>query len=122
MAKESTSFVSLLAAAVVAVTGLVPVLWLLTSPAEESVVEEVVVSDATTTSSEFTTVVVEPVPELEVDELDPSIVRILQANGYAELTGQPTLDEQLPDAVTRVLIEQGAVLTVVEQDPAGEEG
>ena len=122
MAKESTSFVSLLAAAVVAVAGLVPVIWLLSSPAEDSVVEEVVVSDPTTTSSEFTTVVVEPVPELEVDELDPSIVRVLQANGYAELTSQPTLDEQLPDAVTRVLIEHGAVLTVVEEDPASEDG
>jgi hypothetical protein len=122
MAKESTSFVSLLAAAVVAVAGLVPVIWLLTSPAEDSVVEEVVVSDPTTTSSEITTVVVEPIPELEVDELDPSIVRVLQANGYAELTGQPTLDEELPDAVTRVLIDNGAVLTVVEEDPSREEG
>ena len=122
MSKESTSFVSLLAAAVVAIAGLVPVIWLLTSPAEDSVVEEVVVSDPTTTSSEITTVVVEPIPKLEVDELDPSIVRVLQANGYAELTGQATLDEELPDAVTRVLIDNGAVLTVVEQDPTSEEG
>lgn len=122
MAKESTSFVSLLAAAVVAIAGLVPVIWLLTSPAEDSVVEEVVVSDPTTTSPEITTVVVEPIPKLEVDELDPSIVRVLQANGYAELTGQATLDEELPDAVTRVLIDNGAVLTVVEQDPTSEEG
>ena len=121
MAKESTSFVSLLAALVVAVTGLIPVIWLLSSPAEESVVEEVVVSQSTTTSPEVTTVVVEPIPELEVDELDPSIVRILQANGYAELAGQPSLDEQLPDAVTRLLIDRGAVLTVVEEAPADEE-
>ena len=122
MAKESTSFVSLLAAAVVAVTGLVPVIWLLTSPAEESVVAEVVVSETTTTTPEVTTVAVEPVPVLEVDELDPSIVRVLQANGYAELAGQPTLSEELPDAVTRLLIERGAVLTVVEEDPVSEEG
>ena len=122
MAKESTSFVSLLAAAVVAIAGLVPVIWLLTSPAEDSVVEEVVVSDPTTTSPEITTVVVEPIPKLEVDELDPSIVRVLQANGYAELTGQATLAEELPDAVTRVLIDNGAVLTVVEQDSTSEEG
>lgn len=122
MAKESTSLVSLLAALVVAVAGLVPVIWLLSSPAEESVVEEVVVSEITTTSSAITTVVVEPIPELVVDELDPSIVRVLQANGYAELAAEPTLDEELPDAVTRLLIERGAVLTVVEEDPATEEG
>ena len=122
MAKESTSFVSLLAAAVVAVTGLIPVVWLLSSPAEESVVEQVVVGEPTTTSAEVTTVVVEPIPELDVDELDPAIVRVLQANGYAEFTGQPALDEELPDAVTRLLIERGAVLTVVEEDPAGEGG
>ncbi len=120
MAKESTSLVSLLAAVVVAVAGLVPVIWMLTSPAEESVVEEVVVSESTTTFADVTTVVIEPVPELDVDELDPAIVRVLQANGYAELAGQPTLDEELPDAVTRLLIERGAVLTVVEEDP--EEG
>lgn len=122
MAKESTSLVSLLAALVVAVAGLVPVIWLLSSPAEESVVEEVVVSEITTTSAAITTVVVEPIPELVVDELDPSIVRVLQANGYAELAAEPTLDEELPDAVTRLLIERGAVLTVVEEDPAAEEG
>lgn len=122
MAKESTSLVSLLAALVVAVAGLVPVIWLLSSPAEESVVEEVVVSEITTTSAAITTVVVEPIPELVVDELDPSIVRVLQANGYAELAAEPTLDEELPDAVTRLLIERGAVLTVVEEDPATEEG
>jgi len=122
MAKESTSLVSLLAALVVAVAGLVPVIWLLSSPAEDSVVEEVVVSEITTTSSTITTVVVEPIPELIVDELDPSIVRVLQANGYAELAAEPTLDEELPDAVTRLLIERGAVLTVVEEDPATEEG
>ncbi len=120
MAKESTSLVSLLAAVVVAVAGLVPVIWMLTSPAEESVVEEVVVSESTTTFADVTTVVIEPVPELDVDELDPAIVRVLQANGYAELAGQPALDEELPDAVTRLLIERGAVLTVVEEDP--EEG
>lgn len=122
MAKESTSLVSLVAALVVAVTGLVPVVWLLSSPAEESVVEEVVVSEITTTSAAITAVVVEPVPELVVDELDPSIVRVLQANGYAELVAEPTLDEDLPDAVTRLLIERGAVLTVVEEDPTTEEG
>ena len=30
---------------------------------------------------------------------------------------QIALDEELPDAVTRLLIERGAVLTVVEEDP-----
>ena len=123
MAKESSSAVSMLAAVVVAVTGLIPVVWLLTSPAEQSVVEsEVVVEQSTTTSPEVTTVIVEPIPVLDVDELDPAIVRVLQANGYAELAGTPDLENVLPDAVTRVLIENGAVLTVVEEDPIAEEG
>ncbi len=123
MAKESNSYVSLLAAVVVAVTGLIPVIWLLTSPAQESVVEEeVAVVQSTTTSAEVTTVVAEPIPELNVAELDPSIVRVLQANGYAELAGEPELGDELPDAVIRLLIERGAVLTVVEDEPATEEG
>ena len=102
MADRSTSFVSLLAAVVVAVTGLIPVIWLLSSPAEESVVE--------------------PVPDLDVAGLDPAVVRVLQANGYAELIGQAGLEADLPDAVTRVLIERGAVLTVVEDQPTAGEG
>lgn len=122
MARESSNIVSLVAAAVVAVTGLIPVIWLMTSPAEESVVEgDVAVVDSTTTSPEVT-VVVEPIPQLDVDGLDPAVVRVLQANGYAELTGQSTLDGQLPDAVTRLLIERDVVLTVVEEAPNPEEG
>jgi hypothetical protein len=113
---------------VVAVAGLIPVIWLLTSPAEDSVAPEgVAVAETTATSPEVTTVVVEPIPELTVDELDPAIVRVLQANGYAEQLGQAGLEGVLPDAVTRLLIERGAVLTVVEGDPgslgdAAEEG
>lgn len=122
MADRSTSFVSLLAAVVVAITGLIPVIWLLSSPAEESVVEEVAVVPSTAPPAPVTEVVVEPIPELEVDELDASIVRVLQANGYAEQVGEPGLEAELPDAVMRVLIEHGAVLTVVEEDPAPEEG
>ncbi len=118
MAEKSSSAVSLLAALVVALTGLIPVVWLLTSPDERSVMEGTVV-ETTTTVPEVTTVVVEPVPELDVDELDPSIVRVLQANGYAELAAEPELGAELPEAVTRLLIERGAVLTVVEEDPSG---
>ena len=122
MAARSSSFVSLLAAGVVAVTGLVPVIWLLTSPAEVSEVEErVAVEQSTTTPPEVTTAVVDPIPELEVDELHPSIVQVLQANGYADLAGEPDLGAELPDAITRVLIEHGAVLTVVEDIPAAGE-
>ena len=123
MAERSSSFVSLLAAVVVAVTGLIPVIWLLTSPVEESVVEEgAAVEQTTTAPPEVTTVVVDPIPDLEVDELDPSIVRVLQANGYAELAGERDLGAELPDAITRVLIDNDTVLTVVEDDPATEEG
>ena len=121
MAEKSSSLVSLLAALVVAVTGLVPVIWLLTSPAEQSVVEGEVAVESTTTTSPEVIVVVEPVPELEVDELDPAVTRVLQANGYASLAGEPDLENQLPSAVTRVLIDNGAVLTVVEDGPAEEE-
>ena len=121
MVQRSSSFVSLLAAAVVAVTGLIPVIWLLTSPAEQSIAEEgVAVEESTTAPPEVTTVVVEPVPVLEVDELDPAVVRVLQANGYAELAAEPDLDTELPDAITRVLIDKNAVLTVVEDDPGAE--
>ncbi len=117
MADRSNSFVSLLAAVVVAVTGLIPVVWLLTSPEPASVVEEgVVVESSTTTSPEITTVVVEPIPTLDVDDLDPAVVRVLQANGYAELTTESELTT-LPEAVTRVLIENEAVLTVVDDTP-----
>jgi hypothetical protein len=120
---ERTTFVSLLAALVVALTGLIPVVWLLTSPAEDTVTEgEVAVVQSTTTSPVVSTVVVEPIPELDVDELEPAVVRVLQANGYAELVGEVGLDNELPDAVTRLLIERNAVLTVVEEDPAAEEG
>ena len=121
MADRSTSFVSLLAAVVVAITGLIPVIWLLTSPAETSVVDEVVVVESTATPPAGTVIVVEPIPELDVAELDPSIVRVLQANGYAERIGESGLESELPDAVTRVLIDHGAVLTVVEDDPNPEE-
>lgn len=120
---ERTTFVSLLAALVVALTGLIPVVWLLTSPAEDTVTEgEVAVVQSTTTSPDVSTVVVEPIPELDVDELEPAVVRVLQANGYAELISEVGLDNELPDAVTRLLIERNAVLTVVEEDPAAEEG
>ena len=122
MADRSTSFVSLLAAAVVAIAGLVPVIWMLSSPAETSVVDGVAVVETTATPVAETVVVVEPIPDLNVDELDPSIVRVLQANGYAELMGEPGLEDQLPDAVTRVLIDNGAVLTVVEEGPVPTEG
>ena len=123
MADRSTSLVSLLAAVVVAVTGLIPVIWLLSSPAEESVVDEAAVVETTAAPPPVTTVVFEPVPDLDVEELDPAVVRVLQANGYAELIGQPGLEEDLPDAVTRILIEHGAVLTVVEDQPtAAEDG
>ena len=125
MADRSNSFVSLLAAVVVAVTGLIPVVWLLTSPEPTSVVEEgVVVESSTTTAPEVTTVIAEPIPTLEVDELNPAVVRVLQANGYAELTAESELTT-LPEAVTRVLIENEAVLTVVEDttvDAPGEGG
>jgi flagellar basal body-associated protein FliL len=123
VAERSSSLVSLLAALVVAVTGLIPVIWLLTSPSEEPVVEgEVAVEQSTTTSPEVTTVVVEPIPELEVDELDPSVVRVLHANGYAEIAGEPDLETELTEAISRVLIEREAVLTVVEADPVTEGG
>lgn len=120
---ERTSLVSLVAALVVAIAGLIPVIWMLASPAEDSVDEgEVVVVATTTTQPGSTTVVVEPIPELDVEDLDPAVVRVLQANGYAELVGEPGLEEDLPDAVARLLIERGAVLTVVEEAPATEEG
>ena len=122
---ERTSLVSLLAALAVAVAGLIPVIWLLASPAEEMADEgEVVVVEVTTTTQpETPTVIVEAVvPELHVQDLDPAVVRVLQANGYAELVGEPSLEDQLPDAVARVLIERGAVLTVVEEGPNTEEG
>jgi len=115
MAEKSSSTVSLLAALVVALTGLIPVIWLLTSPAEK--VEGAVV--ATTTTAPEVTTVVEPVPELDIDELDPSIVRVLQANGYAELAGESDLGSDLPDAITRVLIQNDAVLTIVAE-PSGD--
>lgn len=122
MAKESSSIVSLVAAAVVAVAGLVPVIWFMTSPAEDSVVEgDVAVVESPTTSPEAT-VSVEAIPQLDVDGLDPAIVRVLQANGYAELAGRGSLDEELPSAVTRLLIERGVVLTVVEEAPSQEGG
>jgi hypothetical protein len=124
MAEKSNSFASLLAALVVAVTGLIPVAWLLTAPQAEPVVEgEVAVeTSATTSTPPVTTVVVASVPELDVQELDPSVVRVLQANGYAELAPEAEVAADLPPSVTRVLIDNGAVLTVVEQDPTPGEG
>ena len=120
MAKESSSIVSLVAAAVVGVTGLIPVIWLMTSPAEDSVVEREAAVVESTTTLPAVAVVAETMPELEVEELDPAIVRVLQANGYAELTARDSLEEQLPEAVTRLLIERGVVLTVVDDPPTSE--
>ncbi len=118
MADKPSSFVSLLAALVIAVTGLIPVVWLLTTPsAEPAGAGEVVVEETTTTPPPPTTMVVATVPELRVDELNRSIVRVLQANGYAQLTTESDIATDLPQAVTRVLIDHGAVLTVVEGDP-----
>jgi hypothetical protein len=120
---ERTSIASMLAAAVVAVAGLVPVVWLLASSGGDTGAQDAVAEVPTTSRAPVvTTVVVDPVADLEVAELDPSIVRVLQANGYAELLGESGLDNELPDAVTRVLIDHGAVLTVVEGDPAATEG
>ena len=119
-AKESSSLVSLAAAAVVAVTGLIPAIWLMSSPIEEPGGEGVAVVEPTTTIPETT--VVEPIATLKIDELDPAVVRVLQANGYAQHTGQASLDEELPAAVTQVLVDRGVVLTVVEESPVAEEG
>jgi len=58
-----------------------------------------------------TTVVSEP---LLIEGLDPSVVRALQVDGSAQVL---TDDEManLPPAVTRILIEHGAALTVEYQ-------
>jgi len=122
--KDSSSALSLLAALVIGVTGLIPVAWLLTSPTEQTVAEEeaVVVETTTTTSPEATTVIVEEVPSLDVDELDPAVVRVLQANGYADLAAESEIGGELPEAVTQVLIDRGAVLTVVEDNTQPGEG
>jgi hypothetical protein len=116
MADRPSGFVSLLAALVIAVTGLIPVVWLLTTPSAAPA--DTAVATTTTTSSEVpSTTLASTVPELQVDELDPSVVRVLQANGYAELAPESDVATDLPPAVTRVLIDHGAVLTVVEGDP-----
>lgn len=119
MAEKSTSYVSVLAALVIGISGLIPVAWLLTAPSTEPAVaaDEVVVETSTTTSLPETTVVVSTVPELNVDELNPAVVRVLQANGYAELAPESDVSADLSPAITRVLIDRGAVLTVVEEDP-----
>jgi hypothetical protein len=124
MAEKSTNHVSLLAALVIGITGLIPVAWLLTTPSAEPAVaaEEVVVETSITTSPPETTVAVSDVPELNVDELDASIVRVLQANGYAELAPEADVSADISPAITRVLIDRGAVLTVVEEDPTSGEG
>jgi hypothetical protein len=118
MSERSTGMASLLAAAIVTIAGLVPVIWLLSSPSETSVVpEDVAVVTTTTATVPATTVYVEPVPPLDVAGLDPAVARVLQANGYAEKLGEAGLQDQLPDAVVRVLIDHDAVLTVVEDGP-----
>lgn len=118
MSERSTGMASLLAAAIVTIAGLVPVIWLLSSPSDTSIVpEDVAVVTTTTATVPPTTIYVEPVPQLDVAGLDPSVVRVLQANGYAEKLGETGLEGQLPDAVLRVLIDHDAVLTVVEDGP-----
>ncbi len=113
----------MLAALVVAVMGVIPMAWLLTTPQQDpaSQAATAATTAATTTSTTLstpsTTMVVATVPELDVTELDASVVRVLQANGYAELTPESDVATELPPAVTRVLIDRGAVLTVVEGDP-----
>ena len=122
-AKQSNGLVSLLAAVVVGVTGLIPVIWLLTTPEADSVVaEETVVEQATTTAPVATTLIYEAVPTLDVDELDPAITRVLQANGYADVALESDVEAQLSPAVTRVLIDHNAVLAVVEDGAPGGEG
>ncbi len=119
MSADNKSLTSLFAAALVMITGLIPAVWLLSGATEADVVQEYAEPLVETAVAET---IVETPPELAVDGLSPEIVRVLQANGYAGLMNEGDFDEELPPAVTRVLIDHDAVLTVVEEDTAGEEG
>jgi hypothetical protein len=114
----------MVAALVVTLAGLIPAAALLTAsePAEDLTQEIQEQQQETAEQGPVTETVVEAPPEITVDELAPEIVRVLQANGYAGLVDEAAIGADLPTSVLKVLIDNDAVLTVVEEPPPAEEG
>lgn len=122
MSGDKKSLTSVFAAALVMIAGLLPAVWLLGADRNQDIDEYAEPLIETTVEQTISETVVDVPPELDVDGLSPAIVRVLQANGYAGLMSDGDFDEELPPAVTRVLIDHDVVLTVVEEDTSVEEG
>ncbi len=117
----ATGAASIVAAIVVTLAAIVPMLLLLPD-AEDPIPAPVAepTSSTTTTVPEPVEVVVPPTP-IEVEGLPESVTRVLQASGYASELG-PDGEQVLPDAVLQVLIDNDVVLTVVEDAEPTEQG
>jgi len=107
----------------VAFIGVLPLLWLITRADAANLdpaPEPVAVADPAPRSIDS------PVPQPVVDAagLSPSIVKVLEAGGFARATGRTELETQLAPAVLEVLIADGVVLTVPDDAAAagGAEG
>ncbi len=119
----ATGAASIVAAIVVTLAAIVPMLLLLPDaedPLPAPVAEATSSTTTTTTLPEPVEVVVPPTP-IEVEGLPESITRVLQASGYASEIG-PDGEQVLPDAVLQVLIENDVVLTVVEDAEPADQG
>jgi len=109
VAKKDLDIGPLAVAVTVAIIGVLPLAWLLTrtDPAPPSQAAQAA-PVAITQPASFAV----PQPEVEAAGLHPSIVRVLESNGFAQATGRTELEELLAGPVLDVLIANGAVLTV----------
>ncbi len=116
MREARSGFTSVAAGILVALTGLLPMMWLIADRQPEPPTLDPTVAVAAP-ASPATTRVVEVTatePPLAVADLPPEIVRVLQANGYATRLTPDDPAAALPPRVLRVLIDHGVVLTVAD--------
>jgi hypothetical protein len=102
-------------ALIVAGLGAFPVMSLLAAEpdtAKDGSLEQVTAEAPTTTIVEA--VVVAPPETTPVGDLTGSVSKVLELRGSAQDLGVDELDNTLPDAVARLLIDRDAVLVVAE--------
>jgi hypothetical protein len=112
--KRRLEILSLAMALTVAVTGALPLLWLVTR-------SDTVSQPSDQAPSEEPSVTVRQ-PVVDAAGLSPSIVRVLESSGFATATGRTQLEGRLAPAVLDVLIADGVVLTVPDGADPGRDG
>lgn len=107
----STNSTSIASGVLVALLGIIPLLWLVSSgdTSEESSAPPSTVPAAPVAAESSETIVTTPPPAIE--GLPESITRVLVTNGYAS---QEAVDE-LPGSVARTLARADIALTIAEE-------